>query len=88
MRSCSKPDSLAAVVVAVPAEASFNSIAAFHHRLRAPRQPVDPPHAPALLTRLIFVEGRVNAAQSRFQRNPSLAPGLNQRPVERREQQQ
>ena len=57
-------------------------------RLRAPRQAVDAPHPSALLTRFIFIEGRIDAAQHGIERNAGLAPGLDQRPVERGEQQQ
>ena len=60
----------------------------FHHRLRAPRQAIHAPHPSALLPRFVFIEGRIDAAQHRIQRNAGLAPRLDQRPIERGEQQQ
>ena len=63
-------------------------LGSLHHRLRAPCEAVDAAHPAALLPRLIFVERRVDPAQHRFQGDARFAPCLNQRPVERREQQQ
>ena len=60
----------------------------FHHRLRAPGEAVDPALAALLLPRFVLVKGLIDPAQGHFQRNARLAPGLDQRPVERGEQQQ
>jgi hypothetical protein len=57
-----------------------------HHGLRAPSQAVDAPRPTALLAGLIFVEGRVDASERCLQRYAGIAPGFNQRPVQRREQ--
>ena len=58
----------------------------FHHRLRTPGQAVDAPHPAALLPRFIFIKSGINTAQRSFQRNAGLAPCLDQRPIQRREQ--
>ena len=58
-----------------------------HHRLRAPRQAIDALHPGPLLPCLILVEGRIDAAQRRLQGNAGLAPGLDQRPIQRGKQQ-
>jgi hypothetical protein len=38
------------------------------------------------LPRLIFIEGGIDAAQRRVERNPGFAPRFDQRPVQRGEQ--
>ncbi len=87
-RSCSKPDSaVAAGVEAEPICRFTHFHGGLHHGLCAPRQAIDALHAGPLLPRLILVEGRIDAAQRCLQRNPSLAPGLDQRPIQRGKQQ-
>src|SRR5580698_1680060 len=58
-----------------------------HHGLGAPGEAVDAAHASALLAGLVFVEGCVNAAQNCIEGNAGVAPGLDECPVERGEQQ-
>jgi hypothetical protein len=59
-----------------------------HHGLRAPGEAVDLAQAAASFVGagFVFVEGRVDAAQDGFERDAGLAPGFDQRPVERVEQ--
>ncbi len=60
-----------------------------HDRLRAPGEAVDlaQPAAGFAGAGIVLVEGGVDAAQDSFKRNAGLAPGLDQRPVERVKQQ-
>ena len=59
----------------------------FHDGLGTPSQAVDLAHAGFRFARLVFVEGGVDAAQNRARGNACFAPGFDQRPVQRGEQQ-
>ena len=51
------------------------------------RETIDALHPGSFLPRFVFIEGGIDAAQCRLQGNSGLAPGLNQRPIERGKQQ-
>ena len=56
--------------------------------LGAVSQAVDPPHTGFVLAGVVFVESGVNPLNHRCQRNPALAPGLDQRPIDAGKQKQ
>ena len=58
------------------------------HFLGAVRQAVHPPHPGLVFPGVEFVERSVDALQHGRQRDTGLAPGLDQRPVDGREQKQ
>src|SRR5258708_1654500 len=59
----------------------------FHNGLRAPREPIDFALVTAMLARLVLVECSIDTPQCGLERHPGLLPRLDQRPIERGEQQ-
>src|SRR3954452_4065092 len=58
----------------------------FHHGLPAPCEAVNFAHAGLRSARLIFIEGCIDATQHSGERHSSLSPGVDQGPVQRRQQ--
>ena len=93
MRAASKPDSrgCGSAAGAAPMAGFAGLLDGFEDGLRAPGEAVDlalAAVAEAGALGVVLVEGGVDAAQDGFERNTGLAPGLDQRPVERGEHEQ
>ncbi len=89
MRSCSKPcSSVLGPGRLGPHRGLLHGVHGGDDFLGAISQPVHSPHAGFVLARVVFVEGCVYALQYCCQRDPRLAPGFDQCPVDGRKQKQ